>query len=183
MKMKWGIDHTWTLFLDRDGVINERIMGAYVRSIDEFKFLQEIPETIAQLSTIFGRVIVVTNQQGIGKGLMTERNLEEVHAYMCAKVEAHGGKIDYCFYAPELDGAENNMRKPQPGMALKAKEHYPEIQFDRSVMVGDADSDIVFGQQLGMKTVRVRTVEPIGIHADETVVSLSEFLKSLKNEK
>lgn len=85
MKMKWGIDHTWTLFLDRDGVINERLMGAYVRSIDEFKFLQEIPETIAQLSTIFGRVIVVTNQQGIGKGLMTERNLEEVHAYIDRK--------------------------------------------------------------------------------------------------
>ena len=180
MKMKWGIDHTWTLFLDRDGVINERLMGAYVRSIDEFKFLKEIPETIAQLSAIFGRVIVVTNQQGIGKGLMTERNLEEVHIYMCAKVEAHGGKIDYCFYAPELDGAENNMRKPQPGMALRAKEHFPEIQFDRSVMVGDADSDIVFGQQLGMKTVRVRTVEPIGIAADETVNSLSEFLKVLE---
>jgi HAD superfamily hydrolase (TIGR01662 family) len=145
--------------------------------------LQEIPETIAQLSTIFGRVIVVTNQQGIGKGLMTERNLEEVHAYMCAKIEAHGGKIERCYHAPELDGAQNKMRKPQPGMALKAKDHYPEIQFDRSVMVGDSDSDIVFGQQLGMKTVRVRTAEPIGIEADDTVVSLSEFLKSLKNEK
>lgn len=176
MKMKWGIDHTWTLFLDRDGVINERLMGAYVRSVDEFKFLPEVPNSIAQLSAIFGRVIVVTNQQGIGKGLMTERNLHDVHDYMCAAVEGQGGKIDHCYFAPEMDGADSFMRKPRPGMALKAQVDFPEIHFERSVMVGDSDSDIVFGQQLGMKTVRVRTVEPIGIEADETVDSLGELL-------
>lgn len=180
MTMKWGIDHTWTLFLDRDGVINERLMGAYVRSVDEFKFLPEVPESIAQLSSIFGRVFVVTNQQGIGKGVMTERNLQDIHAYMCAEVEGHGGKIDFCYHAPELDGDENVLRKPRPGMALKAQSHFSEIHFERCVMVGDSDSDIVFGQQLGMKTVRVRTVEPIGIAADETVNSLSEFLKVLE---
>ena len=180
MKMKWGIDHTWTLFLDRDGVINERIMGAYVRSIDEFKFLPEVPNSIAQLSAIFGRVIVVTNQQGIGKGLMTERNLHDVHDYMCAEVERQGGKIDHCYFAPEMDNAESFMRKPRPGMALKAQADFPEIHFERSVMVGDSDSDIVFGQQLGMKTVRVRTVEPIGVDADETVDNLGELLIRLK---
>jgi D-glycero-D-manno-heptose 1,7-bisphosphate phosphatase len=173
-------DSTWTLFLDRDGVINERIMGAYVRSLEEFRFLPEVPESIAQLSFIFGRVLVVTNQQGIGKGIMTERNLHEVHAYMCAEVALCGGKIDQCFFAPELHGTEGSLRKPKPGMALEAKKQFPEIDFERSVMIGDSDSDMVFGQQLGMKTVRVRTVEPIGIEADETVESLSEFLKGLK---
>jgi D-glycero-D-manno-heptose 1,7-bisphosphate phosphatase len=180
MKMKWGIDHTWTLFLDRDGVINERLLGAYVRSLDEFKFLPEVPNAIAQLSAIFGRVIVVTNQQGIGKGLMTERNLCDVHDYMCAVVEGKGGKIDYCYFAPELDGAESKMRKPRPGMALKAQADFPEIHFERCVMVGDSDSDIVFGKQLGMKTVRVRNIEPIGIAADETVDNLGELLLRLK---
>ena len=180
MKMKWGIDHTWTLFLDRDGVINERLMGAYVRSIEEFQFLPKVPETIAKLSSIFGRVVVVTNQQGIGKGIMSERNLQDVHTYMCAEVELWGGKIDQCFFAPELHEAGSDLRKPKPGMALEAKKQFPEIDFQRSVMVGDSDSDMIFGQQLGMKTVRVRTVEPIGILADETVESLSEFLKGLE---
>ena len=180
MNMKWGIDHTWTLFLDRDGVINKRLMGAYVRSIEEFQFLPEVPETIAELSMLFGRVVVVTNQQGIGKGIMSERNLQDVHTYMCAEVELRGGKIDQCYFAPELHGSESNLRKPKPGMALEAKKQFPEIDFERSVMVGDSDSDIVFGQQLGMKTVRVRTVEPIGLAADETVEGLSEFLKRLK---
>jgi histidinol-phosphate phosphatase family protein len=180
MKMKWGIDHTWTLFLDRDGVINERLLGAYVRSTDEFKFLPDIPITISQLSSIFGRVIVVTNQQGIAKGLMTERNLHAIHDYMCAVVKEQGGKIDHCYFAPELDGAESKMRKPRPGMALKAQADFPEIHFERSVMVGDSDSDIVFGKQLGMKTVRVRTIEPIGIAADETVDNLGELLIHLK---
>ena len=180
MKMKWGIDRTWTLFLDRDGVINERLFGAYVRSLEEFHFLPGVPESIAELSTIFGRVVVVTNQQGIGKGIMTERNLKDVHTYMCAEVEACGGKIDHCFYAPELANSESLLRKPNPGMALEAKKKFPEIDFERSIVVGDSDSDIVFGQQLGMKTVRVRTVEPIGIAADETVENLSEFLKRVK---
>jgi histidinol-phosphate phosphatase family protein len=180
MNMKWGVDHTWTLFLDRDGVINERIMGAYVRCIEEFRFLPEVPETVAGLSSIFGRVVVVTNQQGIAKGIMTTRNLHDVHTYMCAEIAAYGGKIDQCFFAPEMDGDESTLRKPKPGMALEAKKQFPEIQFERSIMVGDSDSDILFGQQLGMKTVRVRTVEPIGIAADETVESLSEFLKGLK---
>lgn len=180
MKTKWGIDHTWTLFLDRDGVINERIIGAYVRSIDEFKFLPDVPRSIAQLSSIFGRVIVVTNQQGIGKGLMTERNLLDIHDYMCAEVRAEGGNIDQCYFAPEMESAESLMRKPRPGMAYKAQKDFPEIQFERSVMVGDSDSDIVFGQHLGMKTVRVRTVEPIGTDADETVDSLADLLIHLK---
>lgn len=178
-----NINNNWTLFLDRDGVINKKLDNDYVKHWIEFEFIEGVFEALKKANSIFGKIVIVTNQQGIGKGLMTERNLEEVHAYMCAKIEAHGGKIERCYHAPELDGAQNKMRKPQPGMALKAKDHYPEIQFDRSVMVGDSDSDIVFGQQLGMKTVRVRTAEPIGIEADDTVVSLSEFLKSLKNEK
>ncbi len=178
--MKWGIDHAWTLFLDRDGVINERLMGAYVRTVDEFHFLPEVPESIAQLSAIFGRVLVVTNQQGISKGIMTERNLHDVHAYMCAEVENHGGKIDKCYFAPEKEGVDSTLRKPRPGMAYSAKADFPEINFEYSVMVGDSDSDIVFGKNLGMKTVRIHTLEPIGVHADETFVSLSEFLKYVK---
>lgn len=176
----WNIDPTWTLFLDRDGVINKRIMGGYVTSVEEFHFNEGAEEAIAGLSKQFFRVIVVTNQQGIGKGLMTERNLIDIHTYMCDQVHLAGGTIDKCYFAPNLKGADDDMRKPGPAMAELAKMQFPEIEFQKSVMVGDTDSDILFGKNLGMKTVRIITEEKIGVEADLSVKSLSELLKLIK---
>jgi histidinol-phosphate phosphatase family protein len=178
----WEVDGTWTLFLDRDGVINERIFGGYVTQISDFHFLDGVEDAIATLSNIFHLTFVVTNQQGIGKGLMTERNLLEIHAYMCDQIHKKGGKINKCLFAPNLRGAEDDMRKPKPDMAELAQMEYPQVQFDRCVMVGDTDSDIMFGKNLGMKTVRIKTEEPIGVEADLTVLSLVEFSQIIKDE-
>jgi len=179
-KLDWQIDSTWTLFLDRDGVINERIMEGYVRSIEEFHFLPRVPESIVQLSNFFGLVFVVTNQQGIAKGLMTESNLQEIHGYLSSHIEQMGGRIAKCYYAPGIAGPENYLRKPKPGMALLAQRQHKMVEFNKAVMVGDSDSDIVFGQNLGMKTVRIETVEPIKVQADVTVKSLYEFVKLIE---
>lgn len=176
----WNIDPTWTLFLDRDGVINQRIMGGYVTSIDEFHFNPGAEKAIAGLSKKFFRVIVVTNQQGIGKGLMSERNLIDIHTYMCDQVHLAGGTIDKCYFAPNLKGADDDMRKPGPAMAELAKMQFPEIEFHKSVMVGDTDSDILFGKNLGMKTVRILTEEPVNVEADLSVESLNDLLKLIK---
>lgn len=177
--MIWGIDKTWTLFLDRDGVINERNFEGYILTPEDFNFLPNVPESIATLNKFFHRTIVVTNQQGIGKGLMSERNLFEIHSYMMDEVFKTGGKIDKCYFAPNLKGAEDDMRKPGPAMAELAKMEFPEIDFKCCVMVGDTDSDILFGKNLGMKTVRIKTKEPIGVEADLTVESLSELIKKI----
>lgn len=178
----WEIDQTWTLFLDRDGVINERIFGGYITSVDQFQFLAGTEQAIAELSRFFHLVIVVTNQQGIAKGIMSERNLLEIHNYMTDQVYLKGGKIDKCYFAPNLKGAEDDIRKPNPAMAEMAKMEFPEIDFSCSVMVGDTDTDIEFGKKLGMKTVRIKTEEPIGMPADVTVNSLVEFAKMINNE-
>ena len=178
----WQIDATWTLFLDRDGVINERIFGGYITKVDEFKFLPGVESAIAGLTKKFNRLIVVTNQQGIGKGLMTERNVLEIHSYMCDRVHLEGGKIDKCYFAPNLKGAEDDLRKPNPEMANMAKMEFSEIEFKRSIMIGDTDSDILFGKNIGMLTVRIKTEEPIGLEADLTVDSLNQFLKRINNE-
>ena len=90
---KITIDKTWSLFLDRDGVINRRIIGDYVKTIKEFVFLEDAESTIANLSNRLAHVFVVTNQQGIGKGLMTDEDLLKVHNYMINGVEKHQGKI------------------------------------------------------------------------------------------
>ncbi len=171
----FNIDENWTLFLDRDGVINERIMGAYVTKLEDFHLLEGVLESITQFSKQFCRVLVVTNQQGISKGLMTEQDLHTLHDHLRGAVEHSGGKIDQIYFAPELKGSDLGLRKPNPGMALAAKNDFPEIDFTKSIMVGDTDSDILFGKNLGMKTVRIKTEEPIGIEADLTVNNLFEL--------
>lgn len=178
----WNIDKTWTLFLDRDGVINHRVFGGYITKVDEFQFLPGATEAIALLSNRFHLVLVVTNQQGVGKGLMSERNVIEIHTYMCDQVHLAGGKIAKCYFAPNLKGAEDDLRKPSPAMAELAKMEFPQIDFSKSVMVGDTDTDIEFGKNLGMKTVRIKTIEPIGVDADVTVSSLLDFANLVKHE-
>jgi histidinol-phosphate phosphatase family protein len=179
--MSWGIDDTWTLFLDRDGVINRRILSGYVTSIEEFEFLDDVPQTIASFSQLFRFVFVVTNQQGIGKGLMSESNLVEIHRYMEQKVEEMNGRITRTYYAPGIVSPDNQLRKPKPGMALLAQRQHKGVDFQRSIMVGDTDSDIIFGKNLGMKTVRIATEhEKIGVDADLTVERLVDFLNWMK---
>lgn len=165
----------WTLFLDRDGVINHRIWGGYVRSVEEFEFLPRVPEALALLSQSFDYIFVVTNQQGVAKGLMTERNLSDINRFMCDGIEKQGGKITACYTAMELKSDPASTRKPLPAMALKAQKEFLDVDFKHAVMVGDTDSDILFGKNLGMKTVRVKTKEPIGLEADHTVNDLYEF--------
>ncbi|MDP4797892.1 MAG: HAD-IIIA family hydrolase [Crocinitomicaceae bacterium] len=178
----WGINNTWSLFLDRDGVINKRIFGGYVTSIEEFEFLPGVEDAIKQFTDTFHLLFVVTNQQGIAKGIMSERNLLEIHNYMCDQVYLKGGRIDKCYFAPNLKGAEDDMRKPSSAMADLAKMEFPEVDFKCCVMIGDTDTDIEFGKNLGMKTVRIKTEEPINIDADLTVSGLDEFAKMIKNE-
>lgn len=177
--MSWNIDQSWTLFLDRDGVINKRLMDDYVKSVSEFELLDGVREALSIANQSFGRVLVVTNQQGIGKGIMTERNLSDIHAYCTELINEAGGRIDRYYFAPELAGTAAGFRKPESGMALQAKADFPEIAFERSVMIGDSDSDIQFGKNLGMKTVFVSHNKENHESADITVSSLYEGIKQL----
>lgn len=145
----------YTLFLDRDGVINNRFIGDYVKHPDDFNFIEKVPEAIKVFSGVFDRIVVVTNQQGIGKGLMTHEDLAAIHKKMQEEIKDAGGRIDAVFYAPELAKRKSFLRKPNVGMGLKAKKQFPEINFRKSVMVGDSIGDMQFGKRLGMTTVLV----------------------------
>lgn len=106
---------------------------------------------------------------------MTEADLLDIHRVMVEKIEENGGRITQCYFAPELKNAKNSTRKPSSAMALKAKSEFQAIDFEKSIMVGDTDSDILFGKSLQMKTVRIQTVEPINVEADVTVNSLIDL--------
>lgn len=153
------INTTWTLFLDRDGVINHERYQQYVLHYLEFVFNDGVLDALALLAGRFARIIVVTNQRGVEKKLMSEEALLEVHEKMLADIQNHGGRIDAIFFCTSLDDNHPN-RKPQTGMALMAKEQYPDIDFSTSIMVGNNLSDMAFGKTAGMKTVFVQTTSP-----------------------
>lgn len=173
----YSINKDWTLFLDRDGVVNERLPGNYVKSPEEFRFLSGTPGAIASLSEIFGRIVIVTNQQGIGKGLMTEEDLYIIHGFMMNEIQDAGGTIDAIYFSPHLEQENHPMRKPDTGMALLAKQDFPEIDFKRSVMVGDGLHDMAFGRKLGMICVYISSDADASRELfDVQVGSLVEFV-------
>lgn len=179
--MTWKVSKEWTLFLDRDGVINKRIPDSYVKYPEEFVFIKDVCTTIAKCSEIFGNIFVVTNQQGIGKGLMTEGNLSEVHRFMLDGIEEAGGKISAVYFAPQMASENSIMRKPNPGMGLKAKEQFPEVDFEKAIMIGDSNSDIEFGKKLGMKTVKIGKGKPDASNADAFLITMNGILKLIES--
>ena len=177
-------DNTWTLFLDRDGVINERIPNDYVKDWDSFDFIPGSIKAIERLSSVFGRIVVVTNQAGIGKGLMTEQDLYLVHRMLLKTVDLLDGRIDKIYHAPNAPDNPSPLRKPDTGMALQAKDDFPEINFSKSVIVGDSISDIEMGHRLGMVKVFIegKDEDPhrlIELKPDYQFKSLAEFAKKV----
>ena len=169
MKLKKRFEG-WTLFLDRDGVINEKLEGDYVKNWDDFTFKSRSLEAIAGLSNIFARIFIVTNQRGVGIGIMTEAKLIEIHDKMLAVIEKASGRVDKIFYCTCINN-NAECRKPNIGMALKAKNDFPEIDFSRSIMVGDSISDMEFGKNIGMKR----------IYISDGVKALTKYQKTLIN--
>lgn len=152
--MKFKIDESWTLFLDRDGVINDKIENNYVKNWSEFSFINETLEALSILARLFGKIIVVTNQRGVGKGVMLEDELKIIHTKMLDIISKNSGRIDKVYYC--IDVLESSQcRKPNIGMALNAKIDFPEIDFNKSIMIGDSKSDIEFGKRLGMKSILI----------------------------
>ena len=171
------------LFLDRDGVINKRLVDDYVKTPDDFIFEDGVLEAIRKFAKIFDRIVVVTNQQGIGKGLMTEGALQQIHQKMLDEVTQHGGRIDAIFFCPDLKKSNSLYRKPNIGMGLAAKKMFPEIRFKQSVMAGDSLSDMKFAKKLGMSSVFISKDQTL-IKAnnkliDSTFESLSDYADHL----
>lgn len=179
MDWRGKIDKSWTLFLDRDGVINVRLIDDYVKNINEFDFLPGVLDAFKIFTEKFGRIIIVTNQQGVGKGLMTLQDVDTVHQFMTKEIEAQKGRIDAIYVCPQLKSDPDNFRKPSPRMAYMAQHDFPEIDFDKSIMIGDSNSDIEFGKNAGMYTILIGD-EPVKCKPDSKFESLLRFANILK---
>lgn len=153
------VDKSWTLFLDRDGVINDEVVGTYVLNWEGFKFSPGVLQAMKILSEKVGTILVISNQRGVSKGLMTEKDLIDIHQKLLAEVKVAGGRIDHFFYCAEKDNTCFN-RKPNPGMALQAAARFPEIDLSKTIMVGNKPSDMRFGRAAGVYTVFIATTNP-----------------------
>ena len=148
-----NINNTLTLFLDRDGVINKRIIDDYVKKWEDFEFLPGVLDAFKIFAKNFDRIIIVSNQQGIGKKLMTENDVNIIHQKMIDKIIENGGRIDKVYFCSSPAEENDICRKPNIGMALKAARDFPDIDFNNSIMVGDAKTDMEFGRNLNMINV------------------------------
>ena len=176
------IDNSWTLFLDRDGVINKEKHLGYINEWEEFKFYDGALEAFKIFASRFKYIIIVTNQRGIGRGITKLENLEIVHKNMTNEIVISGGKIDGIYYCADLD-INSTHRKPRTGMAFDAQKNLPDIDFKKSVMVGNNISDMEFGHAIGAKTILLlTTMEEIPApitYLTATYKTLLEFAESL----
>jgi len=113
---------------------------------------------------------------------MTEATLHEIHANMTGEIEAMGGRIDAIYYCSSIHN-DHPERKPNPGMAVRARLNFPEIDFSKSIMVGNNLSDMHFGRNAGMHTVFIRSTRPQQAfphpEIDLAYTSLEDFVKAL----
>jgi D-glycero-D-manno-heptose 1,7-bisphosphate phosphatase len=151
---------TRAVFLDRDGVINRKAPdGQYVTRWEDFQLLPGVIEGIAQLNRAGIRVIVVTNQRCVAKGLLAESDLESLHGKMSEHLAQAGAIIDAIYYCPHALEAACDCRKPAPGMLLEAARAH-NLDLSDSWMIGDSGSDIQAGKNAGCRTARVSKNNP-----------------------
>jgi D-glycero-D-manno-heptose 1,7-bisphosphate phosphatase len=143
------------LFLDRDGVINERIIGGYVVDPSQFILLHDILPILSLARSAGYLLILASNQQGVGKGLMTQRQLDAVNQHMQDVLTGHlGSGLDDIRICTSLASANDPRRKPAPGMLLEAiKDHH----LDPSLcwFLGDSVTDAHAGKGAGVRTALV----------------------------
>jgi histidinol-phosphate phosphatase family protein len=149
------VDKNWTLFLDRDGVLNHDIQP-YTLHKSKFVFYDGALDALKIFNSIFRHIFVVTNQRGVGRKLMTENDLVDIHEFMLGEIQNSGGRIDKIYYCTAIDD-DHPSRKPNPGMALQAISEHPVISKQHSIMVGNNISDMQFGRNAGLHTVLLTT--------------------------
>lgn len=166
------------LFLDRDGVINRRLPGEYVRTPAEFELLDDIVPILELAQRNNYHCIVISNQQGVGKGLMSWADLNHVTEYMQTLLQKKGLRaLDAIYYCTDLDGTGSKHRKPEPGMILEAiAEH--RLSPEECWFIGDSITDAQAGQAAGVHTALVGDFQATA--ADMVAQTLPELLVSLR---
>ena len=169
-------------FFDRDGVVNASPGDGYVLRREDFHFNDGIIETLALLKSHGFALVLVTSQQGVGKGLMTRAALDGIHAFMQGELARHGAAFDAIHACTCLaDDSRCTCRKPSPEMILRAAEEH-DIDLAASWLVGDHDRDIQMACNAGVPhTIRIRGDKPLKLAAEHVLDEVRDLLPFLKD--
>ena len=178
------------IFLDRDDTLIED--PGYINHPDQVKLLDGVAEALIEFKAMGYKLIVVSNQSGVARGIVTEKVLDQIHnrlKQLLAKKGAHLDKIYYCPYHPDGDVAkyrkESDWRKPKPGMLLAAADEI-DIDFEQSWAIGNSSRDIEAGSQVGCKTILIEhhsyetRMEPNEPKPDHRAVNIKEAVNIIK---
>jgi len=143
------------LFLDRDGVINAPpIRKRYITRWEEFRFLPGVFDALRKLRKTGRKIILVSNQAGVGRGVYPGARLQEITRKMRAAIQNHGGKLHAVYYCTHTPERKCRCRKPRPGLLLRAARRF-SLDMPSSIFVGDNATDIETGRAAGCRTVLV----------------------------
>jgi D-glycero-D-manno-heptose 1,7-bisphosphate phosphatase len=180
------------LILDRDGVINYD-SDKYVKNIDEWEAIPESLEAIANITQLGYKIVVCTNQSGIGRGLFTLEELHDIHDKMLRLVEQSGGNIAAIVFCPHTPEDNCNCRKPRPGMIIDVCERFNIENLENIMMVGDSDRDLQAIAAAGGIPVLVKTGNgkktlskgkiPPGTLVFENLLEVSEYLMAKDHDE
>ena len=170
-------DRKKALFLDRDGVIN--IEKEYLHKPDDFEFIDGVFETLRIAEQMGYLLIVITNQSGIGRGYYTEEDFRHLDQWMRSRFAQEGIRIAEVYYCPHVPDTSCECRKPLPGMIHAAGREFA-IDFERSILIGDKESDITAGKSAG---VGLCILARSGHAIDERVTKADVIVDSIKDLK
>jgi D-glycero-D-manno-heptose 1,7-bisphosphate phosphatase len=142
------MDKVPAIFLDRDGVIIEN-RPSYIRSLDDVAFIPGALDALVRLSRAQCKIVIVTNQSAIGRGLITQQEGYEINRFVIKRIEQAGGRVDATFICPHRPDQVCHCRKPKPGLLHEAAKAL-RIDLASSAIVGDALSDLQAGQAAGL---------------------------------
>jgi histidinol-phosphate phosphatase family protein len=141
------------VFLDRDGVINKN-RDDYVKTWDEFEFLPNAKKGIKLLNDDGFKILIITNQSVVGRGIITEKILNKIHEKMLKELNECGCRIEKIYYCPHVPWDNCECRKPKPGLLLKAAKDF-DIDLKKCYFIGDSETDAEAGKRVGCKTYLV----------------------------
>lgn len=145
------------VFLDRDGVINfPPKRKRYITRWGEFRFLPGVLDSVRKLSSSRWKIILVSNQAGVERGVFSQANLKELTRKMLRAIKSHGGRIDAVYYCTHTPQRRCRCRKPRTGLLRKAARRF-SLDLKKSIVVGDNATDIEMGRSAGCRTALVLT--------------------------
>ncbi len=142
-----------TVFLDRDGVINKNL-DDYVKTIEELEIFPFVSKAIKNLNEMNFKVIVITNQSAINRGIITHQKIREIHQNIQNHLRKNNAFIDAFYYCPHRPNENCFCRKPKSGLLTQAIQEFL-VDVDKSWMIGDNESDIIAGKNIGTKTIKI----------------------------